>query len=150
MKSIRFTVRHGDINKTIIGKGATLRDALADLHNTPLGSYAINPVDKPPLLSSASDFLHTLETSGRGQWGWGDYEVVPDAPVDLDALISPLPIDGEPVQCVEMCISENVGPEGDFARLRFHRSCDAVKYLIEHFPPNDLEGLNFEIANYYS
>lgn len=151
MKSIRFTVRHGDINKTIIGKGATLRDALADLHNTPLGSYAINLADYPlPLLSSAALFLQDLETTGKGAWGWGEYEVEAEKHTPLDDLVSPLPIDATPLDCVEMCISENVGPEGDFARLRFHRSCDAVKYLIEHFPPNDLEGLNFEIANYYS
>ena len=150
MKSIRFTVRHGDINKTIIGKGATLRDALADLHNTPIGSYAINLADYPlPLLSSAALFLQDLETTGKGAWGWGDYEVMPPDPVNLDALISPLPIDGEPVQCVEMCISENVGPEGAFARLRFARSSDAVAFLMDNFTKDNLEGLNFEIANYY-
>jgi len=86
MKSIRFTVRHGDTNKTIIGKGATLRDALADLQSTPLGSYAINPVDYPRMLSSAALFLQDLETTGKGAWGWGDYEVVPDAPLTLMRL----------------------------------------------------------------
>jgi hypothetical protein len=149
MKSIRFTVRHGDTNKTIIGKGATLRDALADLQSTPLGSYAINPVDYPRMLSSAALFLQDLETTGKGAWGLGNYEVIPPAPVDLDALVSPLPIDGEPVQCVEMCISENVGPEGAFARLRFARSSDAVAFLMDNFTKDNLEGLNFEIANYY-
>jgi len=48
-----------------------------------------------------------------------------------------------------MCISENVGPEGAFARLRFARSSDAVAFLMDNFTKDNLEGLNFEIANYY-
>ena len=144
MKTIRFTAHHGKGINSITATGETLDDAIKQLHTQPLGYYAINKDH-----DSYPAFIAELTANGKAKFGWGDWEVIPPSPVNLDALISPLPIDGEPAQCVEMCISENVGPEGAFARLRFARSSDAVAFLMDNFTKDNLEGLNFEIANYY-
>jgi hypothetical protein len=76
MKTITFTVRHGDTLKTITGTGATVADALRDLHRDPLGSYAVDPESR-----YWHEVCRQLEMTGEAQLGWGDYKLAaPEAP----------------------------------------------------------------------
>ena len=54
-----------------------------------------------------------------------------------------------PVNCVELIVYDNDGPEGIFHRFQFERSAHAVRYIIENYS-NSLDGLNFEITNYWN
>ncbi len=75
MKTISFTVHHGNTNKTVTGMGETIRAALADILKTPLGiGYAID--EKRERFAALCE---SLETTGSAQWGWGDYSVTTPA-----------------------------------------------------------------------
>jgi hypothetical protein len=62
---------------------------------------------------------------------------------------SPLPIDGNPSQCVELVIYDNDGPEGFFERMRFERSSQAIMMIINHFDAAEISELNFTITNHW-
>jgi len=77
MKTIKMTVRHGETLETATAKGATVHEAIAALKaQQRLGGYVIDNT-RPAFIA----FVSTLETSGRAQHGWADYEIVKeDAP----------------------------------------------------------------------
>jgi hypothetical protein len=65
-------------------------------------------------------------------------------------ITSPLPIEGPPVNCVELIIYDDDGPEGYFNRLRFTRSWEAIEAIIENFPTRkERSCYNFELTNHW-
>lgn len=69
--------------------------------------------------------------------------------VPLHKFVSPIPILGPAYDCVELCIYDNDGPEGLFRRLRFARSADAIKMIIDTFDRSELDELNFTLENFW-
>lgn len=83
MKTIKLTVRHGNTNETATATGATVHEAITALKSQQrLGGYVIDNTRE-----AYPAFAATLETSGRAQHGWGDYEIVQeDAPDHTNPL----------------------------------------------------------------
>ena len=67
--TVLFDVWHGDLNKSIVGIGETVLEAMADLLRQPLGvGYAIAPTSY--LFAGLVD---ELQRTGRVSFGWGSY-----------------------------------------------------------------------------
>ena len=69
--------------------------------------------------------------------------------IDIIKFKSPLPVEGPPVNCVELTIYDNDGPEGFYRRFRFKRSSDAVLLIMNSLSKKDIKDLNFQIVNYW-
>ncbi len=67
----------------------------------------------------------------------------------LHEFKSPIPIEGPAVNCVELVIYDNDGPEGYYQRLRFGRSADAMRALYDNLPREELERFNFTLENFW-
>ena len=67
-----MTVRHGETNETATATGASVHEAITALKSQQrLGGYVVDNTRE-----AYPSFAATLETSGRAQHGWAEYEIV--------------------------------------------------------------------------
>lgn len=56
-----------------------------------------------------------------------------------------------PTKCCELCVYDNDGPEGLFARIQAERSSDLVKFINLNYAKEVEDGsLNFIIENHWN
>lgn len=58
--------------------------------------------------------------------------------------------DHESNKLIELHVFDNDGPEGNYEVIKFHKSFEAVNYILKHYKQSpDFEETNFEIKNNY-
>lgn len=113
MKTIKLTVHHGQTLESITGTGPTIDAAITDLGTKKrLAGYAIETDSR-----YYPDFCATLESTGKAQFGWGDYEMIQTEPKPAAHTPGPWLTHGELDNLAVCAESEDA------------RACDGVRQI---------------------